>query len=123
MNPIAQKAMGIGALVGFAATFAAGSPVSETGAMQLVLHSILGGFIFGALGFVAGELMHRFVAEGLEKEIEAILMQKELKRQEKKRKAEEAVEAMKAAGITPEVQFTMDVPETEAAGSEEPSTA
>ena len=85
-------------MVGFMATFAAGSPVTESGAFQLVLRAISGGMIFGVLGFVIGELMHRYISKELEREVEALLLQKELRRQEKLSKAREVAEVLGETG-------------------------
>jgi hypothetical protein len=113
MSPLAQKGMGFGVVIGFAATFAVGSPITEAGALALTLRSILGGLIFGLLGYITGEFMHRFVVDKLEMEIEAHLTEKELKRQEKRRRVQEQLETMKAAGISPDVEFTAEFPEAE----------
>jgi phosphate/sulfate permease len=120
MNPIAQKASGLGAVIGFALTFVLGSPVSGEGALKLVLHSVLAGLIFGALGFVMGDLFHRFISEKLTMRIDAIILEKEMKRQEKLRRAQEQLEKLRAAGMTPpEVEFLPDMNMASAVGGEE----
>ncbi len=123
MSPIAQKASGLGAIIGFALTFVLGSPVSGEGAMSLVLHSVLAGMIFGALGFVMGDLFHRFISEKLTMRIDAIILEKEMKRQEKLRRAQEQLEKLKAAGMTPpDVEFRSDMNiESTVVGEESPA--
>ena len=124
MNPIAQRASGLGAIIGFALTFALGSPVSGEGAMDLMLQSILAALVFGALGFVVGELFHRFISEKLRSRIDAIILEKEMKRQEKLRRAEEQLEKLRAAGMTPpEIEFLPDMNVASAAGGGESTRA
>lgn len=89
MNPISQKLLGIGAVIGFTATFLAGSP-EVNDVLGLVVRSLLGGIIFGVLGYFIGLMIHRFLSEKLEAQVESFLLERELKRQKR-------VEAMKAA--------------------------
>ena len=89
MNPVAQKGMGLGALIGFTATFLSGSPVVGD-ALGLVLKSLAGGALFGAIGYFIGLLMHRSISEKLEKDVEAVVLARELRRQARQREAEEA---------------------------------
>jgi hypothetical protein len=118
MNPIAQKASGLGAITGFALTFLLGSPVTAEGASSLLLHSVLGALVFGALGFLIGELFHRFITEKLSSRINAIILEKEMKRQQKIRRVEEQMEKLRAAGMTPpEVEFLPDLSAPSPAGA------
>lgn len=115
--------MGIGAVIGFTATFAAGSPVTAEGAMHLITRALWAGVIFGAIGYVSGDILHRSISEIMKKHIETLLLQKELKRQEKERRAEETSQMQDMPGIEPGVEFSPElllVPETE---SEEPPPA
>jgi len=109
MNPIAQRIMGIGAVIGFTATFALGSPVTAEGAMHLITRALWAGVIFGAIGYVTGDILHRSIAEIMKKEVETLLLQKELKRQEKKRIAEETSQMRDMPGIEPGGEFSPEL--------------
>ena len=93
MNPISQKLLGIGAVIGFTVTFLTGSPEMYD-VLGLVIRSILGGIIFGVMGYFLGLLMHRFLTEKMETELQAFLLEKELKRQKRLRVAEETLSVM-----------------------------
>ena len=111
--------MGIGAVVGFAATFTVGSPVSADGALHLVTQALWAGIIFGIIGFATGAYMHRFVAELLDKEIDSMMLAKELKRQEKQRRIDEANKMMEMPGMEPGGEFSHELlssPTVEGAG-------
>ena len=120
MNPIAQRIMGIGAVIGFTATFAAGSPVTAEGALHLVTRALWAGVIFGVLGYVTGDILHRSISEIMQKEVEKLLLQKELRRQEKRRKVEEADQMLDVPGSEPGVEFTPELLEGPVIESEGP---
>lgn len=112
--------MGIGAVVGFAATFTVGSPVSADGALHLVIQALWAGIIFGIIGFATGAYMHRFVAELLDKEIDSLMLAKELKRQEKLERIDEANKVMELPGMEQGGEFTAELltsPTVEGAGN------
>jgi divalent metal cation (Fe/Co/Zn/Cd) transporter len=98
MNPIAQKTFGLGALIGFTITFLSGSPIIDD-AFGLITKAIVGGAIFGALGYVVGTLMHRYVVEKIDSEIDAYILEKEMKRKERMREAEEAKATRETRGL------------------------
>jgi len=102
MNPIAQKLLGMGALMGFTLTFLSGSPVMDD-AMGVVLRSIAGGAIFGSLGYIAGLLVNQFISERVEVETKAYLLKKELKRQTKLQKVQEAKDNAAKRDDSPEL--------------------
>ena len=81
----------MGALMGFALTFVTGSPIIDD-AMGVVVRSVAGGAIFGSLGFVIGSLVSHYINERSEEEAKAYLLKKELKRQEKLNKAQDAAQ-------------------------------
>ncbi len=100
--------MGIGAVVGFAATFTVGSPVSVDGALHLLTQALWAGIIFGIIGYATGAYMHRFVVELLDKEIDSIMLAKELKRQERQQRIDEANKVMEMPGMEPGGEFSAE---------------
>ena len=100
--------MGIGAVVGFAATFIVGSPVSVDGALHLLTQALWAGIIFGIIGFATGAYMHRFVVELLDREIDSLMLAKELKRQEKQQRIDEANKVMEMPGMDPGGEFSAE---------------
>lgn len=96
MNPISQKLLGIGAVIGFTATFLVGSP-EEFDVFGLVLRSILGGVIFGFAGYFIGMLLDRFLKEKLDARIKAYLLDRELRRQRRREAAGRTLSSMGAS--------------------------
>ncbi len=101
--------LGLGAVAGFTATFIYGSP-EMFDVLGLVVHSLIGGVIFGVLGYFLGSLLHRFVVEEIDKEIKTYTLAREMRRQKRR----QAVQGMKLTkGINDsgeEVQADQGVP-------------